>query len=306
MKRIITTFIIVVVSYCISLAHATGPDDFVIVQTKAFLNDCGINNKGFGYKAILTKAFMDSTEGKALIQDFTKCREAYLAQNADTISYKPDGIMESLRQHSLGKTLWGDAKFIDGNRYIAVTKSLNTSMESSIIWGGWGCIDYEGNIVIPMKYGYINEGNTNINAIVFEESIGNNRMPGTTRRMGVMKNDGTIALNPNNDEVYLLFNRWIVTHERNNLDAGYYIFDKDYNVKISNMGYVAYHELAQKDTGFFVISDTGGLKALFDDSLRKITDFKFVSYTYENHLWEGRTDDNKTIVIDTRNWKIVK
>lgn len=33
MKRIITTFIIVVVSYCIILAHAAGPDDFVIVQT---------------------------------------------------------------------------------------------------------------------------------------------------------------------------------------------------------------------------------------------------------------------------------
>lgn len=39
MRRIITTFIIILASCCINMVHATGPDDFVIVQTKAFVND---------------------------------------------------------------------------------------------------------------------------------------------------------------------------------------------------------------------------------------------------------------------------
>lgn len=124
--------------------------------------------------------------------------------------------------------------------------------------------------------------------------------------MGVMRNDGTIALNPDFDEVYLLFNRWIVTHERNNINGGYHIFDKNYNMKMADMGYVDYQEFDKKGTGFFVISDKDGKKALFTDSLRRITDFKFVSYTFDHHLWKGTTNDNKTIVIDTRNWKAMK
>lgn len=92
----------------------------------------------------------------------------------------------------------------------------------------------------------------------------------------------------------------------NNINGGYSIFDKNYDVKKSNLGYVDYQELTKKNTGFFVISDTRGMKALFNDSLRRITDFKFVNYTHENHLWKGMTDEGKTTVIDTRNWKTVK
>ena len=300
MRRIISALIIIIVSCSINIAHAAGPDDFVIIQTKDFLYACGIQDKGFGYKAILTKAFAESAEGKTLLQEFAKCKAEYHANNADA-QHKPEEIIESLRKHSLAQTLWGDVKFIDGNRYIAVTKSLHTSADSNIIWGGWGCIDDKGKTVIPMKYGYIIEGNTNINAIVFAESMGNDRMPGAARRIGVMRNDGTIALKPNNDEVHLVFNRWIVIHECNNINGGYNIFDKNYNVKISNMGYVDYQELTKKNTGFFVISDARGLKALFNDSLRRITDFKFVSYSYENNQWKGTTDEGDTTVIDTRN-----
>lgn len=272
MKRVIAAFIIIVVSCCINIAYAAGPDDFVIIQTKAFQNDYGIHDKGYGNKAILTKAFAESADGKALVEIFSKppksLSEGYLTHG------KAEELIESLRKHSLAQTLWGDVKFIEGNRYIAVTKSQNTTAESDIIWGGWGCIDYKGNTVIPLELGYIIEGNTNINAIVFAESMGNDRMPGATRRIGVMRNDGTIALKPNYDEVHLVVNRWIITHECNNINGGYFIFDKNYNVKMSNMEYIEYQEPTKKNSGFFIISDIKGMKALFNDSLRQITDFK--------------------------------
>lgn len=71
MKRVISALIIIVVSCYINIAYPVGPDNFVIIQTKAFQNDYGIQNKGYGNKAILTKAFAESAEGKALVEIFT-------------------------------------------------------------------------------------------------------------------------------------------------------------------------------------------------------------------------------------------
>lgn len=50
MKRAISALIIIVVSCCINIAYAAGPDDFVIIQTKAFLDDYGIHDKGYGIR----------------------------------------------------------------------------------------------------------------------------------------------------------------------------------------------------------------------------------------------------------------
>lgn len=72
MKKVISALIIIVVSCCINIAYAAGPDDFVIIQTKAFLDDYGIHDKGYGYKAILTKTFAESAEGKALVEIFSQ------------------------------------------------------------------------------------------------------------------------------------------------------------------------------------------------------------------------------------------
>ena len=39
----------------------------------------------------------------------------------------------------VGQTIWGAVKFLDGDRYIAVTKSVNTYGYNDPK-GGWGCI----------------------------------------------------------------------------------------------------------------------------------------------------------------------
>lgn len=53
-------------------------------------------------------------------------REAFQDGNPSGFSGKPEGVLEALRKHSVGQTIWGAVKFLDGDRYIAVTRSVNT------------------------------------------------------------------------------------------------------------------------------------------------------------------------------------
>lgn len=71
-------------------------------------------------------------------------------------------------RHSVGETIWGAVKFLDGDSYIAVTKSVNT-YDYNDPKGGWGCIDYDGNVKIPLKYHLIIDGDTDMNAIVIKD-----------------------------------------------------------------------------------------------------------------------------------------
>lgn len=100
MKRVIAAFIIIVVSCCINIAYAAGPDDFVIIQTKAFLDDYGIHDKGYGYKAILTKAFAESAEGKALVEIFSQSSKSLLEGN---LTHGNDRQHPSTNTHLLTK-----------------------------------------------------------------------------------------------------------------------------------------------------------------------------------------------------------
>ena len=104
MKRVIAAFIIIVVSCCINIAYAAGPDDFVIIQTKAFLDDYCIHDKGYGNKAILTKAFAELADGKALVEFFSQPPKSL--SEGDLTQGKAEELIESLRKHSLAQTLW--------------------------------------------------------------------------------------------------------------------------------------------------------------------------------------------------------
>lgn len=98
-----------------------------MLDTRDFLEACGLRNKGFGHKAILTKEYANSSEGQDLIMRFVNCQTAYLNGRPSDAPEKPEGIIEALRKHSVGQSLYGGVKFLDGDRYIAVTKTLLTS-----------------------------------------------------------------------------------------------------------------------------------------------------------------------------------
>lgn len=291
-------------------AWAGENERFVVVSTKMFEYYCGIQGGPYGRKAILEMAYVNSPEGQALLGRMEKCQEAYEMGNPSAAPGKPGVLLEVLRNHSLAGTLWGEVRFLDGDRYIAVTKTLKTSGSADPA-GGWGCIDYNGNVVIPFKYDNITGGDTNLNAIIFSKNVDDPEGKNQIQLCGLLRNDGSLALKAIYDTVWLLFDRWIVVCERNNRKNGWAIYDKDYNCKLSGLKKVEpftySYTRTDRKTKFFVITNETGKMALFNVVLRQITDFKFDGWMNERPYWLGTTGNsheyNYTTIIDTRTWE---
>lgn len=164
-KTLVFAILLVVMPSGFNPCFATSMDDYIVLDTRDFLMACGLNAKGIGHNVILTKEYADSAEGQNLIMRFINCQQAYEKGKPAEAPGKPEGILEALRRHSVGQTIWGAVKFLDRDRYIAVTKSVNTYGYNDPK-GGWGCIDYNGNVTIPLKYHLIIDGDTDLNAIV--------------------------------------------------------------------------------------------------------------------------------------------
>lgn len=277
---------------------AAGKDDFILFDTSYFIDVCGLKGKGFGYTAILTKEYADSSEGQDLIMRFINCQQAYENGKPADAPGKPEGILEALRKHSVGQTIWGAVKYLDGDRYFAVTKSVNTN-DGNDPKGGWGCIDHDGNVKIPLKYQLIIDGNTDLNAIVVMDQTG---------RYGVLKNDGSVGLAFNYSSV-LFREGWIIVGEYHNNKNGFAIYDRNYNKKISGMKEIGDFSFLDKRNDkwypFFCITNPSGKIALFDKNLRQITEYKFDGWTNMAPYWSGQAIGEKDTHIDIRTMQVV-
>lgn len=277
---------------------AAGKDDYVVLDTRDFVEACGLKGKGFGHKAILTKEYANSSEGQDLIMRFVNCQTAYLNGTPSAAPGKPEGILEALRRHSVGETIWGAVKILDGDRYFAVTKSVNTN-DGNDPKGGWGCIDHDGIVKIPLKYQLIIDGDTDLDAVVVMDQTG---------RFGVLKNDGSVALAPKYDAV-LFREGWIIVCEYHNNKDGFAVYDRNYDKKISGMMGVVDISFLNRRTDerypFFCITNTSGKIALFDRDLRQITGFKFDEWVNMAPYWSGIATGEKDTHIDIRTMQVV-
>lgn len=284
---------------------ASGPEDVVVLPTDEFVYACGLMDKGYGNKVILEKSFIESDAGQNLLNRFLKCQEAYQLGRPGDAPGKPEALLEALRRHSIGQKIWGDARFIDGDRYIAVTTTVKPVMENAPLRGNWGCIDYEGNVVIPLKYGDIVDGNTDLDAIVFETGI----RPEDIKKIGVLHNDGSVALEAEYEYVGFPFGRWILTVGYHNTKDGHSIYDRNYRKVISGMQRIQPSSFTIRESGeqlgFFVIKDGSGLQALFKEDLQRFTDFKFREWATRNPIWIGVTGVEKDVWVDIRTWEYV-
>lgn len=285
--------VLVALSVTANTCFAEGKDDFVVLSTRDFIEICGLQDKGYGHQAILTKEYANSSDGQDLIMRFVNCQMAYENGNPAAAPGKPEGILEALRRHSLGRTLYGGVKFLDGDRYIAVTKSANT-YDYNDPKGGWGCIDYEGNVTIPLKYHLIIDGDTDLDAIVIIDQ---------SSRCGVLKNDGSVAL-PMQYSAVLFYAGWIIVCEYHNNRNGFSIYDRNYNKKISGMKNIDYFYFPDEKTGkrfpLFCITNSSGKIALLDGKLHQITDYKFDEWAYMDPYWVGVAVGEKDTHIDIR------
>lgn len=275
-----------------------GKDDYVVLDTRDFLVACGINARGIGHNVILTKEYANSAEGQNLISRFISCQQAYESGKPAEAPGKPEGILEALRRHSVGQTIWGAVKFLDGDRYITVTKSVNT-YDYNDPKGGWGCIDYDGNVKIPLKYHLIIDGDTDLDAIVIMDQSG---------RKGVLKNDGSEAL-PMRYDAVLFRAGWIIVCEYHNNKDGCTIYDRYFNMKISGMKDIVDFSFLNEKTDerypFFCITNPSGKIALFDKNLRQITDYKFDEWVNMAPYWSGIAIGEKDTHIDIRTMQVV-
>lgn len=281
-----------------NICLAAGKDDYVVLDTRDFLEACGLGDKGFGHKAILTREYANSSEGQDLIMRFVSCQQAYESGTPSAAPGKPEGILEALRRHSVGETIWGAVEFLDGDRYVAVTKSVNAN-DYNDPKGGWGCIDYDGNVKIPLKYHLIIDGDTDLDAIVIMDQSG---------RKGVLKNDGSVALASKYDAV-LFREGWIIVCEYHNNKNGFAIYDRNYNKKISGMKDIDEFAFLNTRTDekypFFCITDPSGKLALFDKDLRQITEYKFTEWSNLAPYWSGTAVGEKDTHIDIRTMQVV-
>lgn len=289
---------LVVMPLFLNTCFAAGKDDFVVLDTRDFLYACGLQDKGFGHNAILRKDYADSAEGQDLIMRFYNCQRAYESGKPAEAPGKPEGILAALRRHSVGQELFGGVMFLDGDRYIAVTRSLNTHDQNDPK-GGWGCIDYNGNVTIPLKYHLIFDGDTDLNAIAFMDQSG---------RRGVLKNDGSVGLAPKYDAV-LFREGWIIVCEYHNSKDGFAIYDRNYNRKISGMKHIGAFSFLDKRNDkwypFFCIMNTAEKIALFDKNLRQITEYKFDGWADMAPYWSGQAIGEKDTHIDIRTMQVV-
>ncbi len=278
--------------------YATGQDDFVVIDTRDFVRVCGFDAKIIGCNAILTKEYANSTDGQNLISRFIRCQQAYENGKPAEAPGKPQAILEALRRHSVGHTIWGAVKFLDGDRYIAVTKSVNI-YDNNDPKGGWGCIDYDGNVKIPLNYNLIIDGNTDLSAIAVMDQTG---------RYGVLKNDGSVGLEFKYSSV-LFREGWILVGEYHNNKDGFAIYDRNYNKKISGMKDIDVFSFLDKRNGkwypFFCITNTADKIALFDKNLRQITEYKFDGWTNMAPYWSGQAIGEKDTYIDIRTMHVV-
>lgn len=105
--------VLVALSVTANTCFAEGKDDFVVLSTRDFIEICGLQDKGYGHQAILTKEYANSSDGQDLIMRFVNCQMAYENGNPAAAPGKPEGILEALRRHSLGQTPYGGVKFPD-------------------------------------------------------------------------------------------------------------------------------------------------------------------------------------------------
>lgn len=297
-KTIMITLALIAFHSAANTCLAAGKDDFVVLGTRDFIEACGLQNKGLGHHVILTKEYADSAEGQDLIMRFVNCMQAYESGQPTAAPGKPEGILEALRRHSVGQSLYGGVKFLDGDRYIAVTKSVNT-YDYNDPKGGWGCIDFQGNVTVPLKYHLIIDGDTDLNAIVVMDQSG---------RYGVLKNDGSVAL-PMQYSSVLFRAGWILVGEYHNSKNGFSIYDRNYNRKISGMKNIDDSVFHDRETDerypFFSITNPSGKIALFDCNLRQITDYKFDEWAFMNPYWVGVAIGEKDTHIDIRTMQSV-
>lgn len=297
-KILVLAIVLFAMPMFFSTCLAAGKDDHIVLDTRDFIEACGLKGKGFGHQAILSKEYADSAEGQELIIRFVNCQMAYEGGNPAEAPGKPEVIIEEVRRHSLGGTLWGAVKFLDGDRYIAVTKSVN-NVDQNDPKGGWGCIDYEGKVTVPLKYHLIIDGDTDLNAIAVMDQSG---------RYGVLKNDGSVGL-PMQYDAVLFREGWIIVCEYHNSRNGFAIYDRNYEKKISGMRNIGDFDFVNRSTDerypFFCITNASGKVALFDASLRQVTGFKFDEWVNMAPYWSGVAVGEKDTHIDIRTMQII-
>lgn len=290
-----------------TVASAIGRDDFEVFNTTEFEEVCGLQDADFysrGHTCLVKKSYLESDAGKSLLGRMEKCMDAYRSGNPGASPGKPRALLEVLRRNSLGETYWTSVDFLKGGKYILVTKDE--------IGGGrmvsWACIDYEGNMVVPLGRG-VYDGDTDMDALIFREYAYTAENGTRIYKSGLMHNDGTIALEAKYGVVWLINKRWIIVSPDGRSD--WEIYDKDYNLKMSGMTKVVpfkyTYSHTDRVTNFFVLTDKKGKVALYNGALRQITEYKFDGWLNESPYWLGCEGDplayNYTCVIDTRTWQ---
>lgn len=290
-----------------TVASAIGRDDFEVLDTTEFEEVCGLQDADFysrGHSCVVRKSYLESDAGKSLLERMEKCMDAYRSGNPGASPGKPSVLLDVLRRNSLRETYWHRVNFVKGDRLILVMNSEISGGKR----GDWACIDYEGNIVVPFGRG-VYDGDTDLDALVFNEYAGTAENGTRVYKSGLMHNDGTIALEAKYGVVWLINKRWIIVSPDGRSD--WEIYDKDYNLKMSGMKDVEpfkyTYSHTDRVTNFFVMENDKGKKALFNGALRQITEYKFDGWLNERPYWLGCEGDplayNYTCVIDTRTWQ---
>lgn len=202
------------------------------------------------------------------------------SQNSDSSDAKD--IIEVIRSKSLGGKLYSDAEYIGHGVYLVNDISTDKSLS-------WGCVNEEGNFVLPCKY--------HIKKVTCDEEH---------NRICVFNEDGMYGVFDYNGKQVLPIKYSVL-----DIVGNYIVGLKDNKWGMMDMnGKAVYPFTATKiemwrfnegipDTWVYMIYNESNKMAFYDKDMKQKTPFKYSSWTQNDPIVMGCGPDNG--VVDTLN-----